>query len=549
MRIAIAQQNYHIGNFDANFAKIKQGIQAARSQKADIVVFSELSVCGYPPRDFLEFRDFIRRSQDVIEALKPESHDIAIVVGAPTINPDIEGKDLFNSAYFIADGDIKHIAHKALLPTYDVFDEYRYFEPAKVFHTLTYKGYRIALTICEDIWNVGNENPLYTICPMDEMMHEQPQVMLNLSASPFTYTHAAERVHTLRANVLRYKVPIFYVNCVGAQTELLFDGGSIVMNDSGTVVDELPFFSESMGVYELEPLIKSQNSTDKVQPKEKIPLIYDALVMGIRDYFQKLNFKQAILGLSGGIDSALVLALASDALGASNVRAVLMPSQFSSDHSVNDALKMVETWGCMHDIVAIKPMFDSYMVALSEQFKGTPFNVTEENLQARIRANILMALSNKFGYILLNTSNKSEAAVGYGTLYGDMAGGISVIGDIYKTEVYALSRYINERYNKEMIPENIMTKAPSAELRPNQKDSDSLPEYDILDQVLYQYIECHKGPQSLLAMGFDKKLVEKTLRLVNINEYKRHQTPPILRVSPKAFGSGRRLPIVGKYLS
>jgi NAD+ synthase (glutamine-hydrolysing) len=549
MRIAIAQQNYHIGNFDANLAKIRQGVQAARLEGADIVVFSELSVCGYPPRDFLEFRDFIRRSQEVIEALRADSHDIAIVVGAPTINPVTEGKDLFNSAYFIAEGEIKHIAHKALLPTYDVFDEYRYFEPAKEFHTLHYKGYRIALTICEDIWNVGNENPLYTICPMDEMMPEQPQVMLNLSASPFSYVHSQERVHTLRANVERYKVPIFYVNCVGAQTELLFDGGSIVMNDSGTVVAELPFFVEGFGVYDLAPLIDSSKGTDAIQVKEKIPLIYEALLMGISDYFQKLNFKQAILGLSGGIDSALVLALACDALGASNVRAVLMPSQFSSDHSISDALQMVNTLGCMHDIVAIKPMFDSFMTALSEQFNNTPFNVTEENLQARIRANILMALSNKFGYILLNTSNKSEAAVGYGTLYGDMAGGISVIGDLYKTEVYALSRYINQRHGKEIIPEKIMTKAPSAELRPNQKDSDSLPEYDILDQVLYQYIECHKGPKSLIEMGFDKALVEKTLRLVNINEYKRHQTPPILRISRKAFGSGRRMPIVGKYLS
>lgn len=549
MRIAIAQQNYHIGNFDANLAKLLQGVAQAREQGADIVVFSELSVCGYPPRDFLEFRDFIRRSQEVIEALCAASTDIAIVVGAPTVNPDIEGKDLFNSAYFIAEGVVQHIAHKALLPTYDVFDEYRYFEPAKSFHTLRYKGYRIALTICEDIWNVGNENPLYTICPMDEMMSEQPQVMLNLSASPFSYTHAQARIDTLRANVERYRVPIFYVNCVGAQTELLFDGGSLVMNDSSTVIAELPYFVDALQTFDLEPLIGSSPAEDCVRDKEKMPLIYEALTMGIRDYFAKLNFRQAILGLSGGIDSALVLALACDALGASNVRAVLMPSQFSSDHSVSDAMRMVHTLGCQHDIIAIKPIFESFMTALEPQFADTTFNVTEENLQARIRANVLMALSNKFGYILLNTSNKSEAAVGYGTLYGDMAGGLSVIGDVYKTEVYALSRYVNQRHGREIIPENIMTKAPSAELRPNQKDSDSLPEYDQLDRVLYQYIECHKGPNSLIEMGFDRALVEKTLRLVNINEYKRHQTPPILRISTKAFGSGRRLPIVGKYLS
>lgn len=549
MKIAIAQQNYHIGNFDANLTKIRQGIEQARKQGADIVVFSELAVCGYPPRDFLEFNDFIRRSNALIEELKVDSHDIAIAVGAPTVNPRIEGKDLYNSAYFIAGGEILHVAHKTLLPTYDVFDEYRYFEPASEFKTFEYKGFRIAMTICEDIWNVGNENPLYTISPMDEMMPQQPQVMLNLSASPFTYSHAQERIDTLRANVSRYKVPIFYVNGTGAQTELIFDGGSLIMNDAGIVVDELPYFEECIRTYELETLINSTGkcSSDQAQPKEKITLIHQALVIGIKDYFSKLGFKQAILGLSGGVDSALVLALACEALGAQNVRAVLMPSQFSSDHSIDDAMKMVHSLGCMHDIVPIRAVFDTFMQILEPQFKGTSFNVTEENLQARIRANILMALSNKFGYILLNTSNKSETAVGYGTLYGDMCGGISVIGDLYKTEVYALCRHLNKHAN--IIPENILTKAPSAELRPGQKDSDSLPEYDQLDRVLYQYIECRKGPRSLVEMGFDKALVEKILRLVNINEYKRHQTPPILRVSPKAFGVGRRLPIVGKYLS
>ncbi len=549
MKVAMAQQNYHIGNFDANFEKIRQGIQAAKEQGADIVLFGELAVCGYPPRDFLEFRDFIQRSQQVIDQLKAESEGIAIVVGAPSVNPVIEGKDLFNSAYFIADGEVLHIAHKALLPTYDIFDEYRYFEPASEFKVVEYKGKRIALTVCEDIWNIGNENPLYTICPMDEMMDQQPDFMLNLSASPFDYKHAADRIDVIRANVEKYGVPVFYVNNVGAQTEVIFDGGSIVMNDAGKVVDELPYFEEIVRTYEVEPLINSEGvlEADQEQPKEKMDLIYRALLLGISDYFGKLGFKKAILGLSGGVDSALTLVLAAHALGAENVRAVMMPTEFSSDHSVSDSVKLVENLGCMSDIIPIQDTFQSFRQTLSTQFEGTVFNVTEENIQARVRATCLMALSNKFGYILLNTSNKSEAAVGYGTLYGDMCGGLSVIGDLYKMEVYALCDYINRE--KEIIPQHILTKAPSAELRPNQKDSDSLPEYEQLDEVLFQYIENRKGPKEIIEMGFDKALVDRTLRLVNMSEYKRYQTPPMLRVSSKAFGMGRRMPIVGKYLS
>ena len=521
----------------------------AREQGADIVIFTELCVCGYQPRDFLEFRDFIRRSQAVVEQIRAASEGIAVVIGAPSVNPDPEGKDLFNSAYFIADGEILHDAHKTLLPTYDIFDEYRYFEPVSEYNCVEYKGKKIALTVCEDIWNIGNENPLYTICPMDHLIKEQPDFMINISASPFDYDHASDRINVLKANVERYGIPIFYANTVGAQTEIIFDGGSLVMNDAGKVAAELPYFEECIRYFGLDPLMNSDGRLEKdlEQPKNKMDLMYRALVMGTRDYFQKLGFKRAILGLSGGIDSALTLAIASDALGAENVRAVLMPSGFSSDHSVNDARQLAENLSCPHDIINIQDTFEMYLTMLQPQFEGTQFNVTEENIQARIRGNILMALSNKFGYIVLNTSNKSEAAVGYGTLYGDMCGGLSVIGDVYKTEVFAMARHINR--NGEIIPENTITKPPSAELRPNQKDSDSLPEYDLLDQVLYHYIEKRKGPRSLIEMGFDKALVARTLRLVNMNEYKRYQTPPMLRVSPKAFGIGRRMPIVGKYLS
>lgn len=550
MKIAIAQQNYHIGNFEANEAKIVAAITEAKVEKADLIIFSELAVCGYPPRDFLEFPDFIRRCHEVIEHIQEHSMGIAVVVGAPSVNPMVEGKDLFNSAYFIANGKILHVAHKALLPTYDIFDEYRYFEPAKEFETFYYKGKRIALTICEDIWNVGNENPLYTISPMDELIKQDPDVMINLSASPFHHHHAKERIHTLKANANRYKVPIFYTNCVGAQTELIFDGGSLVVDAAANVIDELPYFEETMRYYHLnehnQPIPLAALGSGE-QPKDKTDLLHRALLVGIKDYFGKLGFKKAILGLSGGVDSALVIALAAQALGSQNVRAVLMPSQFSSDHSIDDAVQLAQNLGCPFDIVPIQPMYESYLQNLEPLFEGKPFDVTEENIQARIRATILMALSNKFGYILLNTSNKSEAAVGYGTLYGDMCGGLSVIGDLYKTEVYDLCRYLNREH--EIIPDNILTKAPSAELRPNQKDSDSLPEYHELDQVLFQYIENRQGPKELIAMGFDPKLVARTLKLVNTNEYKRHQTPPILRLSAKAFGVGRRMPIVGKYLS
>lgn len=550
MKIAIAQQNYHIGNFEANFEKIKTAINQARQQHADVVIFSELAVCGYPPRDFLEFPDFIQRCHKIIERIQDESMGIAVIVGAPSVNPEIEGKDLFNSAYFIADGEVLHVAHKALLPTYDIFDEYRYFEPAKTFETFYYKGKRFAITICEDIWNVGNENPLYTICPMDELVKQKPDVMINLSASPFHNGHAQERIQTLKANTHRYGVPILYANCVGAQTELIFDGGSLIMNANGQVVDELPYFEEALRLYTLtdaNELLPPATTHSGEQPKDKTALIHQALVTGIKDYFGKLSFKKAILGLSGGVDSALVLTLAAQALGSANVRAILMPSQFSTGHSVDDAIQLANNLGCPYDIVPIETMYHSYLNILEPLFEGKPFDVTEENLQARIRANILMGLSNKFGYIVLNTSNKSEAAVGYGTLYGDMCGGLSVIGDLYKTEVYELCHYLNK--DGEIIPENIITKAPSAELRPNQKDSDSLPEYSDLDQVLYQYIEKRQGPKELVALGFSKALVDRTLKLVNTNEYKRHQTPPILRISPKAFGVGRRMPIVGKYLS
>lgn len=544
MKIALAQLNYHVGNFNENSSRIINAAEEAVIKNADIVCFGELAICGYPPRDFLEFKDFIDQCHQVIELLYPLSFRITIIIGIPTVNPVPEGKDLFNSGIVIQDGKIIHTSHKALLPTYDIFDEYRYFEPASTFSTFVCKGKRIALTICEDIWNVGYDNPLYTVIPMDELMKEKPEIMINLSASPFNYRHAGERIRIAKENVKRYGIPMFYVNHVGAQTEIIFDGGSLVISPDANVYREMPYWQEAVEVFDLKEVMTG-NKNDE-QEKDETALIYNGLIEGIRNYFRKSNFSKAILGLSGGIDSALTCTLLAEALGAENVTGLIMPSEFSSRHSVDDAVALADNLGVKHEIIPIAELYNQYLTTLKPFFDGLPFNVTEENLQARIRGMLLMAYSNKFGYILLNTTNKSEMAVGYGTLYGDLCGGLSVLGDVYKTQVYQLAAYINK--DREIIPQNTITKPPSAELRPDQKDSDSLPEYDILDKVLYAYIEERKGPKEIIELGFDETLVRRILKMINTNEFKRYQTAPVLRVSPKAFGMGRRMPIVAKYL-
>jgi len=544
MKIALAQINVIIGNFEANILKILDYITRAKSQGADLVVFPELATTGYPPRDFLEFSDFIEKAEESIERIKQATDDIAVVIGTPTRNPVIEGKDLFNSAVFLYQGKEIYRQHKTLLPTYDIFDEARYFEEATQWQTVDFKGHKIALSVCEDLWNLGNENPLYTINPMAKLMPQQPDFIINVSASPFDYNHAKERIRILKENVKAYGIPVFYVNHVGAQTDIIFDGGSLVIAPNQSVHTEMPYFEEALEIVDLNDV--KTNIKNREQTKEKIPLIHDALVLGIKDYFGKIGFKNAVIGLSGGLDSAVTTVLATEALGKDNVRGLLMPSQFSSDHSIKDAENLAKNLGIRYDIFPIKDIFETYLQQLNPLFEGRDFDVTEENIQARIRGNLLMAISNKFGNILLNTSNKSEMSVGYGTLYGDLAGGISVIADVYKTEVYELAHYINR--HKEIIPVNTIQKPPSAELRPNQKDSDSLPDYDILDTILKLYIEGRKGPKEIIAQGYDKALVERILKMVNRNEFKRHQTAPVLRVSSKAFGMGRRMPIVAKYL-
>jgi len=568
MKIALAQQNYHIGNFEDNTRKIIEGIKKAKEQGADLVVFSELCVCGYAPGDFLEFPDFINKCYEAIDRIKQHADTIGVLIGSPAHNPQKEGKDLFNAVFLLYEKEIKGEIHKTLLPNYDVFDEYRYFEPAFDWKTLEFKGKKLAVTICEDIWNMG-DNPLYRITPMEKLMAYNPDVMINLSASPYNYAQDIVRNSIIKAHTLKYKLPMLYCNAIGSHTELIFDGGSLVYDVNGKQVKEMKYFEEDFQLFELDKLLKKDDSIKHPSGEKyfysakevgigedilayltndkNIDEIYHALILGIKDYFKKMGFSKAILGASGGIDSAVTQVLATHALGEENVSVLLMPSQFSSSHSVEDAEQLSKNLGSRHNIIPIKNIFESFLTELKPIYKDLPFGLAEENIQARTRGNLLMAVANKFGYILLNTSNKSELATGYGTLYGDMAGGLSVLGDVYKMQVYALAKYINRE--KEIIPVNIINKAPSAELRPDQKDSDSLPEYDTLDRVLYEYIELRNGPKEIKAKGYDSALVDRVLKLVNTNEYKRKQFCPILRISCKAFGVGRRLPVVGKYLS
>lgn len=552
MKVALAQLNYLIGDFEGNLKKMSEAVSRASASGADLVVFSELSICGYPPLDLLERREFIQACLDSIEKLAANTGpSTAILVGGPEFNPNRDGKQLFNSAFFLHEGKIKQVFRKSLLPTYDIFDEYRYFEPNRQFHLLEFKGRKLAVTICEDLWdeqpfeNEFSRSRLYTSNPLEELNSLGPDVIINMAASPFSHGKMETKQQIFTGKAARYRLPVLYCNQVGGQTELIFEGGSLAIHPSGRVWARLPFFREELLVCNLDELCGSEPGPASGGLPGRIESIADALVCGIRDYFGKLNFRTATLGLSGGIDSAVTLALAARALGPSNLHVLLMPSQYSSDHSVNDSVQMANTLGVKYHILPIEKLFNQFRASLEPLFQDLSEDITEENIQARIRSILLMALSNKFGNILLNTSNKSETAVGYGTLYGDMSGGLSVLGDVYKTDVYLLAEYLNRK--QEVIPRNIITKAPSAELKPDQKDLDSLPPYEVLDRILEAYIERQLPPEKLEEMGFDLELAIRIIRLVNQNEYKRYQTPPILRISSKAFGIGRRLPLVARY--
>lgn len=540
MNIALAQLNYHIGNFEANTAKIIEAITSAKAQGVDLIVFAELAIGGYPAQDLLHNKRFIESCRQSVKEIISHCNGIACIIGAPIKNRDPEGKPLYNGALVIEDGQINDMVKKSFLPDYDVFDEYRYFEPNKQVHCVQIAGQKIALTVCEDLWDDDDSNS-YVGDIMADLRKEEPTLIINIAASPFSYTHFDKRLTILKQQAKKAACPLIYVNQVGAHTDIIFDGRSIALDKNGNIIKELKSFEEDLQLVN----IFSDTGKDEIAVKSEIALIHDALLLGLRDYFQKSGFKKAVIGLSGGLDSAIVAALACEALGADQVLTVLMPSIYSSDHSIKDALDLVQNTGCAHLILPIKEVAEAFDSTLNSTFQGLKPDTTEENIQARIRGTLLMAVSNKFGHIVLNTSNKSEAAVGYGTLYGDMAGSISVIGDVYKTQAYALAQYINR--NGELIPENTLVKAPSAELRPDQKDADSLPPYELLDSILFQFIELGKSASEVISLGFDSQVVERVNKLLNNAEFKRFQAPPILRVSAKAFGSGRSMPLVAKY--
>ena len=552
MKITLAQLNYYIGDFEGNLKKILNAVRRARDLGSDLVVFSELSICGYPPLDLLEREDFITTCNRYIERIS-ESIDskIGVLVGGPEFNRQKEGKLLFNSVFFLLDGKVQQVFRKSLLPTYDIFDEYRYFEPNREFKVLEYKGKRLAITICEDLWDEQpfesefSRSRLYTTNPLEELTGYNPDVIINLAASPFAHRKMEVKQSIFTGKAARYGLPVLYCNQVGAQTELIFEGGSLAINSTGDVIKRLAFFQEDFMLFDLDELARETPIPAEGEIPDRISMVADGLICGIRDYFGKMKFRSATLGLSGGIDSAVTLALAAEALGPENMHVLLLPSQYSSSHSIEDSVRLAKNLGVRYNILPIESVFNRFRDTLQPLFGELPEDITEENIQARIRSALLMALSNKFGNILLNTSNKSETAVGYGTLYGDMSGGLSVLGDVYKTDVYLLAKYFNRE--KEVIPENIITKPPSAELKPDQKDTDSLPPYDELDRILEAYIEKQLPAEKVAAMEFDKNLVGRIIGMVNQNEYKRYQSPPILRVSSKAFGVGRRLPLVAKY--
>ena len=550
MKVSLIQLNYHVGNLEFNKQKIIAAIENAKKANSDLVVFSELAVCGYPPYDLLGYPQFIKGCLKALEEIAKHCIGIAAIIGAPSINLKSKGKTLYNSAFFISEGKIKSVTHKTLLPTYDVFDEYRHFEPSQFFDIIDYKNRKIALTICEDIWNVES-NLQYSTEPMEELIKCKPDILINISASPYSHDQHVQREFVIKDNIAKYKLPIVYVNQIGASTDLVFDGGSMLFNEEGQKILQLPYFEEAQEFFEINVSNDDSKRFElKVASLKNISLnniegIYQSLVLGVRDYFRKSGIKQAVIGVSGGIDSAVVAAIAAQALGKENILGVLLPSEFSSEHSIIDSIELLNNLNIEHKTISIADSNSIINKALKPVFENTNFGIAEENIQARLRGVILMGISNKTGRALLNTTNKSEMAVGYGTLYGDMCGALSVLGDIYKTEVYELANYINQLHNN-CIPNNIITKAPSAELRPNQKDSDSLPEYDLLDKILFEHIEKFKSKSELIQMGFSKELVEKIIKLVSMSEYKRFQAAPVIRVSSTAFGFGRKMPLEGK---
>lgn len=534
MKITLAQLDYTVGDIDGNVEKI---ITTANNSKgSSLVVFSELAVCGCPPLGLVTYDSFVEKCEKALDTITQRCPDVPILVGCPIRNDSKDGGKPFNAAVFMFQNQRKIFRKNQL-----TIEEMPYFEAGDDDEMLKIGCMKVAVTIGSDLQNRSNDEFLIEN-RMDSLMKNELDIIINIAADIFDYQRAEKRREELRKTVLKFERPLFFVNQVGANCDLIFDGGSAVFGYEGYVVNSLPFFKEDVKDIDLQCLI-SLKKEDEQQIPSKVELMHDALVLGISDFFKKQGFKRAVLGLSGGLDSALVMALTAEAIGNENVTAVLMPSQFSTDHSVNDAKQLAEKLGSPYYIVPIKNAFDTFSDMLKPVFQDRPFDVTEENLQARCRGILVMAVSNKFGNILLNTSNKSEASVGYGTLYGDLCGSLSVIGDVYKTEAYEISRYINR--DEEIIPWHTIEKAPSAELRPDQKDTDSLPDYSILDAILYQYNECAKDIEDIVNQGFDRNIVERVVKMVNRNDFKRKQLAPVLGVSPRPFAK-RLMPIVKK---
>ncbi len=551
MNIRLSQLNPTIGDLQGNKELILNEIQKAEQEKIDILVLPELIICGYPPLDLLEreiFRDLCYQISDEIIAATQKT---AVIFGTITKNEGL-GRKMFNSAVVAQHGKELARIHKALLPTYDVFDDLRYFEPGEEFEPVQINGVPFGITVCEDIWYNDNEINYHTykVNPAEILVEKGAKAIINVSASPYTKRKPESRIGMLRKHAVELNRPLFYVNQTGANTELIYDGDSLVLDGIGNLISRATRFTETHidTSFDAESATLANLSSPDFEKEPPIPVasMFNALVFGLREYLAKTKVaSKVILGLSGGIDSALVATIAKEALGAENVIGITMPSQYSSEGSVSDSVQLANNLGIQIHEIPIKPIFDAFINQLNPLFKETEFNVAEENLQSRSRGDILMAVANKFGYMLLNTGNKSETAVGYCTLYGDMAGGLAVISDLYKTEVFEMCEWLNSSYyGQEVIPNSIITKEPSAELRPDQKDSDSLPDYGTLDSILEYYLEEQLSIDEITQKGFDKSLIERILRLVDINEHKRFQAAPGLKMSAKAFGSGRRWPIV-----
>lgn len=545
MRIALAQTNPIVGDVIGNVGRIIDLISQARGAGASLVAFPELSVVGYPPRDLLLKPRFVRANVEAVQRIAESCVGIAALVGFVEPNADPVGRELRNAAAYCADGKIQAVRYKSLLPTYDVFDERRYFEPGPDVALLRHGGISVGVSICEDLWNdeqvVGRR--IYTRDPVGQLAAAGARILINMSASPFVEDKHPFRVRLFGHQAARHRLPILFVNQVGGNDELVFDGASTAFDAAGGVIAQAKAFQEDLLLVDLD-----SPAANRVEPyPDGVASVHDALVLGTRDYVRKCGFKRVLLGLSGGVDSAVTAAVAVAALGSDAVTGVAMPSRYSSEHSRNDAEILARNLGIDFRMIPIGPMHEVAEQYLRPHFAGRPVDITEENIQARIRGVLMMALSNKFGWLLLTTGNKSEIAVGYCTLYGDMCGGLAVIADVPKMMVYALARHINERAGREIIPQSTLTKPPSAELRPDQTDQDSLPPYEVLDQILEQYVRDEKSAEEIVATGFDPETVKKVVRLVDLSEYKRKQAALGLKVTSRAFGVGRRMPIAARF--